>query len=206
MTHQPSAISYDDLKKHSEITKRLMRRLVERPASLTAPPNGTTDNPVEMLDVMQRHVKQREPRVIPVDKLTEGHVEIPGPLFHTFKHHATFAGHDQFKVDGKPMTIINLKGEGMYTTKDEIMDHLSRAGRYETMTCAAYFVIGAIDVNDAIASVQKYARKNSTTFFNCTPSASRYTPYGGKKHSRTHNRKGKGKRKGKSLKRKFSKK
>jgi hypothetical protein len=146
--------------------------------------------------------------VIPVDKLEEEDVEIPGPLFHTYRHHAKFAGHEQFEVDGKPMTIIDLKGEGMYKTKNEIMNHLKLVGRFETVTCASYFVVGAIDINNAIASVQKYARKNQMTFFNCA-SSHRYAPYGGKKHSRAMHKtkgKGKGKRKGKSQKRKFSRK
>lgn len=201
--------SHDEILRRSAMTTSLMKQLVERPEILTYPPNGTTDNPDKMLRAMQSHVLQPQARVIPVDKLEEEDVEIPGPLFHTHRHHAKFAGHEQFEVDGKPMTIINLKGEGMYKTKNEIMNHLKRVGRFETVTCASYFVVGATDVNDAIASVQKYARKNPNTFFNCSSASSasgyRHAPYGGKKHSRAmHKTKGKGKRKGKSQKRKFS--
>lgn len=203
--------SHDEILRHSEMTTSLMNKLIKRPASLTAPPNGTTDNPDKMLRAIQSHVLQPQARVIPVDKLEEEDVQIPGPLFHTFKHHAHFGGHKRFEVDGKQMTIINLKGEGLYKNKNEIMNHLKRVGRFETITCASYFVVGAIDVNDAIESVQKYASKNPKTFFNCSSASSasgyRYAPYGGKKHSRAmHKTKGKGKRKGKSQKRKFSRK
>jgi hypothetical protein len=110
-----------------------------------------------------------------------------------------FAGHEQYKVNGQPMTIIDLKS--LYKTKDGIMKHLRRVGQYETVTCAAYFVVNARNVGEAVCSVQDYASKNPETFFNCTPSDRRY---GGKKHSRTRKHKSKGKRK--SQKRKFSKK
>ena len=139
--------------------------------------------------------------VIPVDKLTEEHVKIPRPLFHTCKHHAIFAGHEQYKVNGQPMTIIDLKS--LYKTKDGIMKHLRRVGQYETVTCAAYFVVNARNVGEAVCSVQDYASKNPETFFKCTPSDI-HARYGGKKHSRTRKHKSKGKRK--SQKRKFSKK
>jgi hypothetical protein len=113
--------SHYDVLRNSALTGSLMNRLVKRPEILTYPPNGTTDNPDKMLRAMQSHVLQPQARVIPVDKLEEEDVEIPGPLFHTYRHHAKFAGHEQFKVDGKLMTIIDLKGEGMYKTKNEIM-------------------------------------------------------------------------------------
>jgi hypothetical protein len=197
-----------EILRNSAMTESLMNQLVERPQSL-GPRNGTTDDPNKMLHAIKGRVLQPEARVIPVDKLEEEDVEIPGPLFHTHRHHAKFAGHEQFEVAGKPMTIINLKGEGMYKTKNEIMNHLKRVGRFETVTCASYFVVGATDVNDAIASVQKYARKNQETFFNCSSASSasgyRYAPYGGRAMHKTKG-KGKGKRKGKSQKRKFSRK
>ena len=194
----------------SEFIKQLTAKLTELPAN-SPPPNGTTADPTKMQDTIQTRVQQPQPRVIPVDKLTDEDVEIPGPLFHTHKHHAIFAGHTPFKVidindknKPKQMTITNLKD--IYETKKQIMDHLKRTGQYETVTCASYFVVGATDVDDAISSVKKYASKNPMTFFNCTQIGDRYRPYGGRKHTRKHKGKGKCKGKCKSQKRRFSRK
>jgi hypothetical protein len=192
-------------------TTYLTAKLTKLPAN-SPPPNGTTADPTKMQDAMLERVQRPQPRVIPVDKLTDEDVEIPGPLFHTHQHHAIFAGHTQFTVNDindnnkpKQMTITNLKY--IYNTKIQIMNHLKRIGQYESVTHASYFVVGATDVDDAISSVKKYASNHPKTFFTQigdTYRSYRYRPYGGRKHTCKH--KGKGKGKGKSQKRKVFKK
>lgn len=166
-------------------------------------------------DKMVRYMESRKENpvlVIPVDKLTKEHVDIDRPLFFTFRHHAEFGGHTQYKVDGNPMNITELKS--FYKTKDGIMDHLKRVGKFETITHAAHFVVNARNVDEAIRSVQDYAKENRETFFKCSSASSASSASTSSNqydhcyahHAGGRTRKYKGKRKGKSQKRKCSRK
>lgn len=114
-------------------------------------------------DKMVRFMASRQENpvlVIPVNELAKEHVDIDRPLFFTFRHHAIFAGHEQFEVNGKQMTIIELKS--FNKTYDEIMRYVDLKN---TEYCGAYFIVNARDVNEAIRSVQDYAKKKSENVF-----------------------------------------